>query len=188
MLAPVSGYEAGASLRRQKGPLVIENYDSLWLYNPPQLTTHSNTFYYQYRYPMPIDQVAVVADGIFNFQPPEETPVPAAKTKQQEIDDAVREALEKPKREAEIAKRIAAVEKLTALTFEIGTVVKWKRQHGKNDYTYAAIKATEDKWFVTGSNMVSVEGRTWEKLIEWMTTGENLIHDLQVSGEWTTVL
>lgn len=167
---------------------MIENYDSLWLYNPPQLTTHSNTFYYQYRYPLPTDQVAVVADGIFNFQPPEETPVPAAKTKQQEIDAAVREALEKPKREAEISKRVAAVEKLAEDTYEDGTVLKWKRKIGKTEYVYAAIKVGEDKWFVTGSQMVSSGGWTWAGLVEWMTTGENLIHDLQVSGEWTTVL
>lgn len=118
----------------------------------------------------------------------QETPVPA-KTAQQEIDDAVREAIEKPKREAEIAKRVAAVQALTPDTYDVGTVIKFKRQYGKTTYTFAALKVEGDKWFVTGSTLVSSAGWNWTNLVEWMTTGENLVTDVVVSsGEWTTVL
>jgi len=107
---------------------------------------------------------------------------------QQEIDEAVREAIEKPRREAEIAKRVAAIQAIgTDDTHEVGAVMRWKRKYGKTVYAYAAIKTADEKWYVTGSQTTSAGGYTWDKLVEWMTTGENLITDLEIASGWNPV-
>jgi len=178
---------------------VEENFDSLWMYEPQPrygggyftITTSSNTHRLTTNEYVEHSPYSEFMDHMITTKlKKEKSPVPAAKTKQQEIDDAVREAIEKPKREAEIARRVAAVEKIAENTHEVGTVLRWKRKLGKgnHNYVYAAIKAGDDKWYVTGSQMVSTNGWTWEVLVEWMTTGEHLVTDLEVSGEWTSVL
>jgi len=108
-------------------------------------------------------------------------------SEQQQIDAEVREAIARPRREREIALRIAAV---TAIgiddNHEAGTVMRFKRKFGTNVYTYAVIKAENGMWYMTGANS-SHSPYTWESLTEWMTTGENLITELQISDTWTKV-
>lgn len=121
----------------------------------------------------------------------EKTPVNS--TDQAEIDAAVREALAKPKREAEIAKRVAAVEAIgTEDTHEIGTVLKWDRkmQPGSKmkPYVYVAVKIGDDCWYVTGTTTIKIGAYKWEELLEWMITGSTLVENLQVAASWDTIL
>jgi hypothetical protein len=123
-----------------------------------------------------------------NFKPPKkEIPVP---TEQEEIDAAVREAIEKPRREREIARRVEAVTTLDELLAgtEDGTVLRFKRTHGTQVYDYAALKAGDSKWYVTGSVGVDRHGYTTERLVEWMTTGPTMVHDLVVASGWDSAL
>jgi hypothetical protein len=151
----------------------FKNYD-LVSYSPAEM------------YRVPISNLTIKAP-----LPPElreNTSMNTVLSEREQIDAEVREAIAAPRRAREIALRIAAV---TAIgiddAHEVGTVMRFKRKYGANVYTYAAIKTGEDKWYVTGSNTVVSSGYTWEGLTEWMTTGENLITDLQISDTWTQV-
>lgn len=128
--------------------------------------------------------------------PPELLPTkekPQMETDSDMINAAVREAIAKPRREAEIAKRVAAVEAIGVEdNHEIGTVLRWKRKECKVVSTYVAVKIFEDRWFSTGGQGINNTGytqvRTWEALTEWMTTGENLVEELEIAASWTTIL
>jgi hypothetical protein len=109
-------------------------------------------------------------------------------TEQEQIDAEVREAIAAPRRKAEVERRTTALE---ALGFKdahsVGTVIRWKRKLGKNVYTYAAIKTSEDQWFVTGSKTVRTSGWTWEALTEHMVTGETIAEDVRVASGWEMI-
>ena len=96
---------------------------------------------------------------------------PDAQTSQDEIDSAVKDALGAPKREAEelrkakeIQRRVTAAEAIGAEDDqEPGAILRWRRKYGKSYYVYAAIKADNGKWFVTGSTMVKkTSGWSWD--------------------------
>ncbi len=119
------------------------------------------------------------------------------KTDQQIIDDEVREAIEKPRREAEVAKRVAAVTALAALeNAEDGTIIRFRRRFGgKNGrvYNYAALLVTAKRdgenevWYLTGNYSSDRAGYTFEQLLSWMTTGENLVEDVQVATSFDSI-
>lgn len=44
-------------------------------------------------------------------------------------------------------------------------------QNGRNEYTYAAVKAGDGLWYTTGPNVP--KGFAWEQLIEWINDGES---------------
>jgi len=109
---------------------------------------------------------------------------------QYEIDHAVREAIAAPKKIAEIATRKAAVEALGVEDNRpVGTVITFKRVVGKNTYMHVGIKADDEKWYVTGGQLTGNGSQSWDNLLQWMTTGENLVSDVQVSvsGSFTPV-
>lgn len=117
----------------------------------------------------------------------ENTSMNTVATEQAEIDAAVREAIAGPRRLREIALRVAAVNAIGIDdTHEVGTVLRFDRKCGANVYSYAVLKAANDKWYMTGAN-ASHSPYTWESLTEWMTTGENLITNLQVSADWDDI-
>lgn len=109
---------------------------------------------------------------------------------QEQIDAAVREAIEKPRREAEIAKRVAAVGVLESLKdAKVGTLITFTRQTGKKEpLTYAALKTADDRWFVTGDGYASNgEPRTFDNLLQWLTTGETLAENVQQATKFEAV-
>jgi hypothetical protein len=117
----------------------------------------------------------------------ENTSMNTVLTEREQIDAEVREAIAAPRRAREIALRIAAVKAIGIDdTHEAGTVMRFKRKYGSNVYTYAVIKAENGMWYMTGANS-SHNPYSWESLTEWMTTGENLITDLQIADTWTQV-
>lgn len=109
-------------------------------------------------------------------------------TKQQQIDKEVAEALEVPRREAEVKRRVEIATAIGEDTYEVGTVFRWKRKFGEKTYSYAAIKAGNSQWFVTGQNQSSAFGYQWDDLVQWMVTGENVIEELEVVDVWKSVV
>lgn len=108
---------------------------------------------------------------------------------QQAIDDQVKEAIAAPRRAAEVARRVEAVHALDVLAdAEVGTVLRFRRTYSKKEYTYAAIKVADNSWYVTGNSTVHSGSYVWEGLLEWMTTGENLVHEVQVANGWDALL
>jgi hypothetical protein len=106
-----------------------------------------------------------------------------SRSNQDQIDDAVRERIEKPRREAEIAKRVALVTALESLaTAEVGTVIAFVKKLDKKDFNYAAVKSADDRWSVTGDGRYS-NGLTyvWSDLLTNLTTGPDLAENVQVA-------
>lgn len=109
-------------------------------------------------------------------------------SRQDQIDREVAEALEVPRREAEVKRRVELAGKIGSVdTYENGAVLRWKRKYGKSEYTYVALKAG-DKWYVTGQSQSSSSGREWDELVNWMVTGENTIEELEVVDVWKSVV
>jgi hypothetical protein len=110
----------------------------------------------------------------------------------QKIDDAVREAIAKPRREAEIAKRIAAVSALESLKdVAVGTVITFTRKNArgdKKDVTYAALKSADNQWFVTGDGYRSNgDQQSFDSLLAWLTTGDTLAENVQAATKFAPV-
>lgn len=111
------------------------------------------------------------------------------KTEQQMIDEAVQEAVSKPRREAEVAKRLEAIEKIGAVDYHNeGATLRWKRKVGEETHTFVAVKTGPNQWLVAGTKLVKSEGWTWESLVKWMIQGENIVFDLMVANSWQIVL
>lgn len=125
-----------------------------------------------------------------------ENPVGYPKTDQQLIDDAVKEAIARPIREAEIANRIGAVHALTdALTnAPAGTVVRFQRKFAGSDKTYSYVafrvavddNSSHDRWYLTGDYCDESRYST-EGLITWMTTTAPLVTDVQIAVEFDPI-
>jgi hypothetical protein len=112
-----------------------------------------------------------------------------SRSNQDQIDDAVRERIEKPRREAEIAKRVALVTALEPLaTAEVGTVIAFVKKFDKKDFNYAAVKSADDRWSVTGDGLYS-NGLTygWSDLLTNLTTGPNLAKNVQVATSFSAL-
>jgi hypothetical protein len=112
---------------------------------------------------------------------------------QREIDAAVREAIAKPRREAEIAARVAAVEKLGVEDkHEVGTVLRFKRASGKHasalEHTFVAVKIDDDSWLVTGGDQTGSGDQSWDNLLQWMTTGRVMVTNVEFAATWTEIL
>lgn len=125
------------------------------------------------------------------------------RSNQDKIDDAVKEAIEKPRREAEIARRVAAVGAFTAALegAESGTVVVLDRKSGRRTDKYVALLAPAtreserngsepaQKWHVTGNQgALTSYGWTFAEFLNWATTGEHLVENVRVAGEFNAVL
>lgn len=103
------------------------------------------------------------------------------KSDQRMIDEAVLEAIAKPRREAEIARRVALVTALEALTdVEVGTVLTFDRKSGKDNVLYAALKTKDDMWSVTGDGRYSTSD-----LIQHLSTGSFPAENIQVADTFT---
>lgn len=98
------------------------------------------------------------------------------------IDEAVREAIAAPKRAAEIAARKAAVEALGVEDkYEVGTVLTFDRESSKTvTHSHVALK-TADGWYATGGRLTGNGVQSWDNLLHWMTTGENLVSNVAIS-------
>lgn len=166
----------------------MEDYSATWLpytstssYWPTRYSSHHHTYVYNtdtIRYNS--DLIMAMADSISKEKP-------VVNNKQSQIDEEVKVALEKPRREAEIKRRVEMAETIGVNDkYENGTVLKWTRKIGSKDYYYAAIKANDGKWYVTGAYVMS--GYTWEALVESMITGENTVENLQVASAWDGLL
>jgi hypothetical protein len=118
--------------------------------------------------------------------PKKETPV----NEQASIDAEVKERIAKPKREAEVARRVEAVGKLEVLgTAAVGTAITFTRKLGSINYSYAALKYADDAWAVTGNGSgLGIGPVTWEALLTWMTTGPALVSDVKVATAFDTIL
>lgn len=107
------------------------------------------------------------------------------RSSQQKIDDAVREAIEKPRREAEIARRVALVASLEPLaTAPVGTVLTFERNYGnETPVLQAAIKAEDDVWNTTYDPYTGSRGERvgFKKLLDMLTTGQYLAENVQVA-------
>lgn len=129
-------------------------------------------------------------------------PLPGKESPQNAIDRSFREALEKPKIEAEqqrqqteVSRRIELAGKFkTNDEYEFGTVLRWTRKLGKDtehtkatEYRYVAIKAADGKWYVSGQHQVRSSGWKLDDLIEWMLTGETTIENLQIATAWNNI-
>lgn len=108
-------------------------------------------------------------------------------SRQDQIDKEVAEALEVPRREAEVKRRVELATKIGADTYPDGSVLKWTRKFGEKDYTYAALK-TGGKWYVTGSQMTRASGWEWDDLVQWMVQGENTVENLVVGSGWSLLV
>lgn len=145
-----------------------------------------------------ISMVAPRSSSVVNYPPGE----PAPKTTRQLIDEEVREAIEAPLKEAEeksrveeVTRRVEMIKKLGNDEYPFGAVLTWTRRFGEDseftqskEYTYAALKAGDGRWYVTGSGMSRTSGWKWHELVEWMFTGDNTIENLMVVTAWKPVL
>jgi hypothetical protein len=111
---------------------------------------------------------------------------------QRQIDEAVREAIMKPLREAEMAKRVAAVKAIGDLSeHPTGTVLRWQREENNKQTTlYVAVKAAENSWLVVTA-MPERESYTYPRtdatLVEFLTSGPNMAQNLQVADSFTDI-
>lgn len=106
------------------------------------------------------------------------------RSSQQKIDDAVREAIEAPRREAEIAKRKALVLSLEPLAdAKVGTVLVFTRTYAGTDFIVAVIKTDTDVWAMTGDGYNSTRGDrvNFKQLLEYLTTGQATAQNVQVA-------
>lgn len=119
---------------------------------------------------------------------------------QVQIDAEVRELLAKPRRDAEVARRKVQAEALFSAagegsdvedTFEVGTVLRWKRDDDGVVNTYIAIKMAQNWWNRSGG--VKINGTSyaiayvWESLVEHLVSGKTTATDLQVVKEWSNI-
>lgn len=106
------------------------------------------------------------------------------KSSQTLIDEAVREAIEAPRRAAEIAKRVAAVTALTAAFAEAatGALFTFTKKHGKDDVSFAAFKTGDNRWSVTGDGRYTNGATyTWDELLSYLTVGSDLAENVQLA-------
>jgi hypothetical protein len=106
------------------------------------------------------------------------------RSSQQKIDDAVREQIEAPRREAEIAKRKALVLSLEPLAdAKVGTVLVFTRKYAGTDFTVAVIKTDADVWAMTGDGYNPTRGDrvSFKQLLEYLTTGQAVAENVQVA-------
>lgn len=192
------------------------NFDSLWLYEPPSSSAQS-------KYPIPRIRTTSPEAGEFleylrqqRIIPPPITPDPKGrvskkpKTKEkpnmgsydnngqyqrtsaEQIDDAVREALEAPRRLREIERRTNAIAALGVLeTSEVGSAVTFTRKRNKTTTDhFVGLKVEDDKWIVSGTqgNVSGSYGFTWETFLQWLTTGEYLVEGVRVADTFKTIL
>lgn len=120
-------------------------------------------------------------------------------TDQEEIDKAVREAIEAPRRDREEQQKLDEIAARRAMVIAIGiiddhepgTVLRWRRRFSDSDssvaYVYAAIKSDTGTWYVTGSKQTKVAGWTWEELLKWMLSGKFPIEQLEVATSWSPI-
>lgn len=75
--------------------------------------------------------------------------------------------------EAQLAQIQRELERRAAMPaddYDVGTVLVFDKNFGgKTTYNYAAIKAGNDRWYLTGRNQ---EGMRWERLLEFITDKE----------------
>lgn len=122
------------------------------------------------------------------------------KDDQAKIDAEVREAIAAPRRAAEVERRKAQLLALYEAagedsdikdTFEVGTVLRWKRDDDGKVNTYVVVKLDKDQWVRSGGNLVNGMGYvatfTWESLVEHLATGKADVQNLQVVGAWNTI-
>lgn len=90
-----------------------------------------------------------------------------------------------------IAAEQARIDRLMSLPAEPTTedpdnaLVVWFQHRfniGGQIYTYAAVKAGDDKWYTTGP--ASPKGYTWDQLVEWHFTAVNDDNPMYTNTEW----
>lgn len=204
--ALVVGYAARAT-KIKKAAKMSESWDPTW-YDYDRLR-YEDEIYWKQPYPqqkklqvtLPPQTIADIVQLkqklISQAQTLKETPPMGTNfsdNDQYMIDNAVREAIEKPRREAEIALRVGAVQTLSPMLEDAdpGTVIRFVRTYSKRPYTYAAIKVVrseneEPVWYVTGSAATRADTYTTETLLRWMTTGDSLVSDVQIATEFADV-
>ena len=193
---------------------MTENYDATW-YDYAEIKTmgsHYTTFVRSFaqlgrmdgeKSPSPAlysknvrDKIREYLDNHPDFFTKETTEMSFNTDDQYEIDRAVREAIDKPRREAEVALRVGAVNALSPMLedAEPGTVIRFTRTFNGNKriFSYAGIKVQDSEdgqpiWYVTGTQNTRSGWYTTEDLLRWMTTGDKLVSDVQVATEFTDV-
>ncbi|HEY6019054.1 MAG TPA: hypothetical protein VIY48_03915 [Candidatus Paceibacterota bacterium] len=175
----------------------MEDYSATWLpytsantatssYWPTRYSSHHHTYVYNTDTIRYSNSDLIMADHIANL-PLKETP--EVSDKQSQIDEEVKAALEKPRREAEVQRRVELAAAIGATDkHEVGTVLRWTRKHGDKDYFYVAIKGSNDKWYVSGQVHVNRSGYTWDELVEWMITGVTTVENVEVATAWDGLL
>jgi hypothetical protein len=83
-------------------------------------------------------------------------------------------------------------------TYEVGTVLRflkrydsWRGDDENRDYTYAAIKTSEDFWYLSGRGVRQSSGSprarvTWDELISFMVTGV-AVETVEVATCWEQI-
>lgn len=114
------------------------------------------------------------------------------RSSQEKIDDAVREAIEAPRRAAEIERRVAAVTALEpVLALPVGSVFTFNKKYdgAKDETTFAAIKTADNVWAVTGDGRYSNGQRySVSDLMHFLTTGTDLATAVKTASKFDTVL
>ncbi len=195
------------------GMMNDSNTDPLWLYEPNikyeppnRQNLHDlqnadtrallSKLYEEFRHPRPSQSDMRTPEAKRASGPTQKEP-PMSKneyrTEAERIDDEVREAIAAPRRAAEIAKRIALVSTLESLAnAEVGTVITFSKKLDSSDKTsttFAAIKVSDDAtWAVTGDGRWSNgQRRSFDSMLEWMTTGPNLVENVQKADSFSDV-
>jgi hypothetical protein len=97
--------------------------------------------------------------------------------------------------QARIAQEQARIDRLAALPEEPttedpdGALVVWfihQFSPRGQRYTYAAVKASDGKWYTTGP--ASPKGYSWDQLVEWHFTESNQDNSMYTSGEWEEIV
>lgn len=72
-------------------------------------------------------------------------------------------------------------------TFEEGTVISWVHMgSGHTRYLFAALKATDGTWYLTGTSSVyGVVNVSYEKLLTILNRRDT--NDIMLAGSWETI-
>jgi hypothetical protein len=68
---------------------------------------------------------------------------------------------------------------------ELGAVVRFTKTfgHSSKDYDYAAIKAGDERWYITGA--ASPQGLSWDQLLDFIEETDEL--DVSRADRWKTL-
>lgn len=94
------------------------------------------------------------------------------------INDAVNQALvvdvEAAAVDAEIKRRLAVAAKIGDDVYAPGQVITFDRVYSGRMYNYAAIKADNNLWYVTGQMLGGRDGAglPWRRLVSWLLQGD----------------